>query len=674
MQSHDHSTANKAPDTKAKDTDTENHESHNHHGHMIAEFRQKFWISLVLTLPILVLAPMIQSMLGYELGFKGDRYVQFTFASILFFYGGWPFLKGAFEELKKKAPGMMTLIAMAISVAYIYSSVVVFGLEGKTFFWELASLIDIMLLGHWIEMKSVMGASNALQELVKLIPATANRIEESDTKEVPVADLKVGDLIRVKPGEKLPADGVIKEGESRVNESMITGESVPVSKKPGDQVIGGAINEQGALIVEVKHTGEDAYLSKVIGMVSTAQATKSKSQTLADKAASWLFYFALGAGILTLGTWLAIGKSFDFALERMVTVMIISCPHALGLAIPLVVAISTSASAKKGLLIRNRTAFENVRKIDTLLFDKTGTLTKGKFGVTRILPLSPKYKEEDIIRIAASIEQSSEHPIATAIVMKAKEMDLTLSESSDFENMAGKGVRALVDGQKIAVVSPGYLEENNLEAPPESFKDNFETVVFLLENNSILGVIALSDEIRPESKEAVARLKERGIKVMMATGDNSKVAESVSKALELDAFFAEVLPEGKQKIIQDLQSKGNFVAMTGDGVNDAPAIAQANVGIAIGSGTDVAAETADIILVNNNPLDIVDLIRFGTLTHKKMRQNLYWAVGYNVIAVPLAAGVLAPIGFMLSPAIGAILMSLSTVVVAVNAQLLKTKI
>ena len=648
---------------------------HGHHEHMIEDFKKRFWISLIITLPIIVLAPMIQELLGYQLRFNGDRYVQFILSSVIFFYGGWPFLKGLADEIKKKAPGMMTLIALAISVAYFYSSAVVFGLDGKIFFWELASLIVIMLLGHWIEMKSVMGASNALQELAKMMPSTARRIKEGgEHEDVPIADLKSNDIILVRPGEKVPADGIVVEGESHVNESMLTGESKPVAKKKDNQVIGGSVNDNGTLKIKVKHTGEDSYLSKVIGMVKEAQETKSKTQNLADKAAAWLFYIALGAGVTTLVVWLSIGKDFEYALERMVTVMIISCPHALGLAVPLVVAISTAVSAKNGLLIRNRTAFENARNITAIIFDKTGTLTKGEFGVTRFKSVSNHLSDDDLLQIAASIENSSEHPIAAGIVRKAKSKDLALQEPENFQNITGKGISAKLNGEEIKIVSPGMLKEQGIDAPSDAFKTDDETVVFVLIDNALAGYIALADEVRPESLSAINTLKERGIKVYMATGDNQQVAKAVSEQLSLDDYFAEVLPEDKQRIIKELQQNGEFVAMTGDGVNDAPALAQANVGIAVGSGTDVAAETADIVLVNSNPKDIANLILFGSATYKKMMQNLWWAAGYNILAVPLAAGALASIGIILSPAIGAVLMSLSTVIVALNAQLLKRQI
>lgn len=675
MEHSHHNNPNEDLDQAKKHQDKMNHEDRSHHAHMIKDFKKRFWISLVITLPIVVLAPMIQDLVGYEFRFEGDRYVQFVLSSIIFFFGGWPFLKGLATELKKRAPGMMTLIALAISVAYFYSSAVVFGLGGKIFFWELASLIVIMLLGHWIEMKSVMGASNALQELAKMMPSTARRIDnEGDHQEVPIEDLQTEDIILVKPGEKVPADGIVIEGESHVNESMLTGESKPVSKQKEDQVIGGSINDNGTLKIKVKHTGKDSYLTKVIDMVKEAQKTKSKTQNLADKAAAWLFYIALGAGITTLIVWLSLGKDFEYALERMVTVMIISCPHALGLAVPLVVAISTAVSAKNGLLIRNRAAFENARKLTAIIFDKTGTLTKGEFGVTRFQSVSESISDNQLLQIAASVENNSEHPIAGGIVRKAKSEDLDFDEPQNFQNITGKGVKATLNGQEIQIVSPGMLKEKGMESPSNAFKTEDETVVFILMDDKLVGFIALADEIRPESKSAIQTLKDRGIKVLMATGDNKRVARSVSEQLSLDDFYAEVLPEDKQRIIKELQEKGEFVAMTGDGVNDAPALAQANVGIAVGSGTDVAAETADIVLVNSNPKDIVKLILFGTATYRKMMQNLWWAAGYNIVAVPLAAGVLAGVGIILSPAAGAVLMSLSTIIVAINAQLLKRQI
>ena len=651
------------------------HHGEDHHAHMIGDFRRRFWISLLLSVPVIALAPLIQELLGYELRFPGDGYIQFGLATIVFLHGGWPFLRGLGAEVRKRSPGMMTLIALAISVAYVYSSAVVVGLRGEVFFWELVTLIDIMLLGHWIEMKSIMGASNALQELATMMPSEARRINDSgDIEEVDIAELQVNDLILVRPGEKIPADGEVQDGESHVNESMLTGESTPVVKKARDQVIGGSLNENGSLRIRVRHTGEDSYLSKVIGMVREAQAAKSRTQTLADEAAGWLFYVALGGGLATLVTWLAVGQGFDYSLERMVTVMVISCPHALGLAVPLVVAISTAVAAQMGLLIRNRTAFENARRISVVVFDKTGTLTKGEFGVRRFVSRANLYSDEDVLSVAAALERNSEHPIAAGITRKATELGLTIDDATSFKNLTGKGVTATVGGERFSIMSSGYLLEKNIAIPEQAFNDRAETVVFVLMDDALIGFITLADEIRDESYEAVRILKERGVKVLMATGDNEAVAKAVSKALELDGYRSGVLPEDKQQVVKELQAKGEFVAMTGDGVNDAPALAQADIGIAIGSGTDVAAETADIVLVNSNPTGIANLILFGAATYRKMIQNLFWAVGYNVIAIPLAAGVLASVGIILSPAVGAVLMSASTVVVALNAQLLRKRI
>ncbi len=652
------------------------HSGHDHTAHhrmMVRDFRRRFFISLGVTVPILLLSPLIQSFIGLKLDFTGAKYLLFALSTFIFFYGGWPFLSGLFSELKKKSPGMMTLIGLAVSVAYFYSSAVVFGLKGKFFFWELATLIDIMLIGHWIEMKSVLSASNALEELARLMPDEAHRIENGEMVEVKLSEVEKGDLLLVKPGEKVPADGVVKKGESYVNEAMVTGESEPVKKGEDEKVIGGTINGDGSLEIEVMGTGEDSYLSKVIGLVRQAQESKSKSQNLADRAALWLTIIALSAGGVTLAAWLTAGQVFSFAMERMATVMVITCPHALGLAIPLVVAVSTALAAKNGLLIRNRNAFENSRKISTVLFDKTGTLTEGKFGVSSIRPLAEGWDKKKMIRTAAALEQNSEHPIGAGITARAKEMEIDPPEVADFRAIKGKGVEGTIDGEEFKAVSPGYLAEQGIEIPEGPDQEGIATVVYLLKGNKPVGSIALSDRIRPQSREAVNRLKAAGIKCWMITGDNEQVARKVSKELDLDGYFAEVLPDQKQEKVKELQGEGEFVAMTGDGVNDAPALAQADVGIAIGSGTDVAAETADIILVNSNPEDVTALILFGTATYRKMVQNLWWATGYNFFAIPLAAGVLYGAGILISPAMGAVLMSLSTVIVAINAKLLKVK-
>ncbi len=649
------------------------HAGHNHHAMMIADFKKRFYVVLFLTIPIMLLSMMIQQFIGVDWHFNGSSYILFALSSIVFFYGGWPFLKGLVDEVKAKNPGMMFLIGFAISVAYVYSVAIVFGLQGMDFFWELATLILIMLLGHWIEMKSIAGASKELELLVQLMPAEAHMVMPEMIHDVKTDTLKENDIILVKPGEKVAADGIILEGESYLNESMLTGESKPVQKIKGDKVIAGAINGNGSIKITVSHGAKESYLSQVIKLVDDAQKSKSKTQLLADTAARWLTVIALICGIATFLYWYLTGQTVAFAMERMVTVIVICCPHALGLAVPLVVAKSTALSAKNGLLIKNRTAFESARKITTIVFDKTGTLTVGKFEVSKIVSLQNDLAEKDIIRLASALEQKSEHPIATGILQKAKELSITIPETENFNAITGKGVEATVEGRKILIVSPGYLKENNIPIPENFVANDTETVVFLVIDNQLGGYIALSDEIRPESAEAIQILKENKIKSILLTGDNSKVAKSVSNTLGMESFIAEVLPHQKLEKIKELQSKGEFVAMTGDGVNDAPALAIADVGIAVGSGSDIAAETAGIVLVNSNPKDIVNLILFGKATYKKMIQNLIWATGYNVIALPLAAGVLYSQGILLSPAAGAVLMTVSTIVVAINASMLSVK-
>lgn len=648
-------------------------EGHDHHAMMINDFKKRFFITLILTIPILLLSPMIQHWLGVDWKFTGSGYILFALSTFVYLYGGWPFLKGWYQEMKSWNPGMMTLIGFAISVAYIYSSATVFGLEGMDFFWELATLILIMLLGHWIEMKSVAGASKELELLVQLMPADAQLVKGNDITEVKTETLKENDIILIKPGEKVAADGIIEEGESYLNESMLTGESRPVKKSKGDNLIAGSINGNGSLKIRVAHGAKDSYLSQVVKLVKDAQDSKSNTQLLADKAAQWLTGIAILAGVATFIYWYVDGKTLAFAMERMVTVIVICCPHALGLAVPLVVAKSTALSAKNGLLIKNRTAFENSRKITTLVFDKTGTLTIGKFEVSKVASLQNGLSENELIRIASALEQNSEHPIATGILQKVKDLKIQVPATESFNAITGKGVEAIVEGKKVKVVSPGFLKENNIPLP-ENFKaDAAETIVFVIIDNTLAGYIALSDEIRPESLEAIQELKKNNIKSILLTGDNKNVAQTVSKTLGMDSFIAEVLPHQKLEKIKDLQSNGEYVAMTGDGVNDAPALAQADIGIAVGSGSDIAAETAGIILVNSNPKDIVNLILFGKATYRKMVQNLMWATGYNVIALPLAAGVLYNYGILLSPAAGAALMSVSTIVVAINASMLKIK-
>jgi Cu2+-exporting ATPase len=645
-----------------------------HHAHMVEDFKKRFWVSLILTIPILVLSPMIQHFMGLRdiIRLPGDLYILFVISSAVFFYGGYPFLKGIVGELRSANPGMMTLIAIAISVAYFYSSAVVFGLSGKIFFWELATLVDIMLLGHWIEMKSIMGASRALDELAELMPSTAHKVtDEGSIEDVDVRELNVGNRVIIKPGEKIPADGEVIEGETSVDQSMLTGESIPVSKKAGSLVIGGAINGEGSVTVEVKKIGKDSYLSQMTALVREAQESKSKTQDLANTAALWLTIIAIFAGAVTLFIWLAIAhRDFAFSLERTVTVMVITCPHALGLAIPLVVAVSTALSARNGLLIRDRAAFERARNIQAIMFDKTGTLTEGKFGVTDTIVFEDDIKQEELLKYAASVEAHSEHPIAKGITSSSKETFVV----KNFKAITGKGVEGNVNGKDVKIVSPGYLREQNIGADDGRLKklsSQGKTVVFVIIDGQLKGALALADIIRPESKNAIKKLKDMGIQCMMVTGDNNQVAKWVSEEIGLDEYFAEVLPHEKSEKVKEVQSRGLIVAMTGDGVNDAPALAQADIGIAIGAGTDVAVETADIILVRSNPLDVVAILDLARATYKKMIQNLAWATGYNLIAIPLAAGVLYPLRILLSPALGAVLMSLSTVIVAVNAKFLR---
>ena len=648
---------------------------------MIDDFKKRFYVVLILTIPIMLLSQMIQHWLKVDWQFAGSQYVLFALSSIVFFYGGWPFLKGLVDEAKAKIPGMMFLIGFAITVAYIYSVAVVFGLQGMDFFWELATLILIMILGHWIEMKSVMGASRELELLVQLMPADAHLITGDKTEDVKTETLKEGDIILIKPGEKVAADGIISEGQSYLNESMMTGESKPIEKKINDKVIAGSINGNGSIKITVSHGSKDSYLSQVIKLVDDAQNSKSKTQLLADKAARWLTLIAIVSGIITFLYWYFFpsplerggGEVLAFAMERMVTVIVICCPHALGLAVPLVVAKSTAIAAKSGLLIKNRTAFENSRKITTIVFDKTGTLTIGKFEISKIISLQSNVSENELIRLASALEQNSEHPIATGIMQKVAEVKLTIPATENFNAITGKGVEAKVEGKTVKVVSPGYLKENNIALPADFKTDLAETVVFVIIDDNLAGYIALSDAIRPESADAIATLKENGIKSTLLTGDNNAVAKSVSETLRMEGFFAEVLPHQKLEKIKELQSKGEFVAMTGDGVNDAPALAQADIGIALASGSDIAAETAGIVLVNSNPKDVVNLILFGKATYRKMIQNLIWATGYNLVALPLAAGVLYNQGILLSQAAGAVLMTVSTVVVAINASMLKVK-
>jgi P-type Cu2+ transporter len=645
----------------------------NHHT-MAADFRKRFWISLVISIPVLLLSPLIQSFLGIEnkISFTGDSYILFVLSSGVFFYGGWPFLNGIAGEMRAKTPGMMTLIALAISVAYIYSVAVMLGVNGSGFFWELATLIDVMLLGHWIEMRSIMAASSALEELARLMPSQAHKVmPDGSTNEVRLDELAVGDKVLVKPGEKVPADGKVVEGETSVNEAMLTGESAPVVKQTEARVIGGSINGEGSVTVEVRQTGRDSYLFQMTELVRKTQESKSRTQNLADRAALVLTIVSISAGTITLFTWFFLAHSeFDFALSRMVTVMVIACPHALGLAIPLVVAVSTSISAKAGLLIKDRDSFEQARKISAVIFDKTGTLTRGKFGVTDIIVLNGQMAEKELLRYAASIEARSEHPVAKGIAASAGE----LFPVEGFKSIPGKGAEGKVNNKEVKVVSPGYLKENGIPVDDNEIRrlsSQGKTVICVVIDGQVYGVVALADIIRPESKEAVAKLKEMGIRCMMLSGDNKQAARWVAGEIGLDEYFAEVLPGEKAAKIKEVQSRGLRVAMTGDGVNDAPALAQADIGIAIGAGTDVAAAAADVVLLRSNPLDVVSIIKISRATYRKMLQNLGWATGYNIIAIPLAAGVAYNIGVTLDPAVGAALMALSTIIVAINARFLR---
>jgi len=662
---------------------------------MIADFRHRFWVSAVLTLPILALSPMLRGWLGLTdlLAFRGDAYVQAVLASIVFFYGGWPFLSGLVSELRQRQPGMMTLIGVATGVAWGYSTAVAVGLPGKVFFWELATLVDVMLVGHWIEMRSVMGASRALEKLVQLMPDTAHRLrDDGSLEDVPASELAAGERVVVKPGERVPTDGRIVDGRTTMDQSLLTGESKPVEKGEGDEVIGGSVNGEASIEVEVERTGDDTYLSQVVELVRRSQESRSRTQDLAQRAAGWLAYLAISVGAVTLAAWLLLGRDFAYALERMVTVMVITCPHALGLAVPLVVAVSTSLAASHGLLLRDRSAFERARLLTAVIFDKTGTLTEGRFGVTEVVLLGPKEEsggldEDGALRLAAAVESRSEHPIAAGIGRAAEERGLDVPAPQDFRAIPGKGAEARVDGRAVKVVSPGYLEEHGVTVPggaADELAARGETVVYLLlaEDGSADGgdstdgaeravaALALADRVRPESRQALDRLRQMDIRRLMLTGDAEAVARQVAEELELDEYFAEVLPDQKADRVRQVQESGETVAMTGDGVNDAPALVAADVGIAIGAGTDVAVESADVVLVRSDPRDVVAIVELARATYRKMVQNLWWATGYNLFAIPLAAGVLQPWGIVLSPAAGAALMSLSTVIVAVNARLL----
>ncbi|KLK87499.1 ATPase [Methanoculleus sediminis] len=646
---------------------------HGTHHHALEDFRRRFVVSTILTVPILLLSEPVQELLGIVIRFPGSDYLLLALATAVYLYGGWPFLTGIVRELRARMPGMMTLIAVAITVAYVYSSAVVLGLVGgEGFFWELATLIDIMLLGHWVEMRSVLGASRALEELVRVMPSEAHLLRDGGTDDVPVDRLEPGDRVLVRPGEKVPVDGAVIEGATSVDEAMLTGESRPVEKRPGAMVIGGAVNGEGSIVVEVRRTGAETYLAQVIDLVRKAQESRSRTQDLADRAAFLLVAIALSVGAVTFAVWFALGEGTGFAVERAATVMVIACPHALGLAVPLVIAVSTALAAKSGFLIRDRSAFERAKDLTAVVFDKTGTLTEGRFGVTDVLAFGGA-AEEDVVGTTASVEAHSGHPIARGIVRSAEERGLAPLTVEGFRAIPGVGVEGTVGGRNVRVVGPGYLAERGIDAGDgriEALQQQGKTVVFLLEDDRLTGALALADIIRPESGEAIRRLKDMGVRCMMLTGDNRDVAAWVAGELGLDEFFAGVLPHEKAEKIREVQRRYR-VAMVGDGINDAPALVEADLGVAIGAGTDVAVESADIVLVRSDPRDAAAVIDLAKKTYQKMFENLLWATGYNAVAIPLAAGVLIGAGILLTPAAGAVLMSASTVIVAINARLLR---
>lgn len=654
--------------------DTHTHTHDKHEGHSVAMFRDKFWLSFALTLPVLAYTPTIQSWLNLQPpAFPGSQLVPPILSTIIFLYGGLVFLKGAQGELRARRPGMMTLVSMAITVAFAYSLAVQFGLEGEPFFWELATLITIMILGHWLEMASIMKAESALEAISHLLPDTAEKIIRGVPTTVALSDLKLGDILLIRPGTAIPADGVVVEGTSSLNESAINGESKPTRKSIGDHVVAGTLNQDGALRVKVTKLGEDTALAGIMRLVAEAQASKSNVQVLADKAAFALTIVAITAGVATFAWWI-IAQDAHFALERTVAVLIIACPHALGLAIPLVVSISSALSARNGLLVRRRLALESARNLDWVLFDKTGTLTQGEHGVTSIWA-APGHSEEEILRLTASLEQNSEHIIAKGVIKAAAH--LKLAPVADFKALPGVGVKGKVEGKVLLAASHTYLQEHKIKVPTQIAQNMRraagagQTELYLIRGAEVIGAMALADILRAESAETISALKRLGIRTAMITGDSAAVAGYVAEKLGLDQYFAEVRPQDKAQKVKSLQAKGEKVAMVGDGVNDAPALTQADIGIAIGAGTDVAIKSADIILVKNDPRDVVKVIRLSKATYRKMTQNLIWATGYNLVAIPLAAGLLYNMGIILAPALGAALMSVSTIVVAINAQLLR---
>ena len=656
--------------------DRQAHADHTGHEQL---FRRRFWVCLVLSIPVLLYSPMLQMLLGFSMpAFPGNQWIPLVISVVIFIYGGTPFLRLAVPEIRNRQPGMMTLVSLGISAAFLYSLAAFLFNLGEDFFWELVTLIDIMLLGHWLEMRSVRQASGALNELARLMPDTADRILPNGQLEtIPVSGLKTRDLVLIRPGTAVPADGEIIEGSSDVNEAMITGESLPVKKRPGDRVIAGTINTDGSLRVKVTATGEATTLAGIMRLVEQAQQSKSRTQVLADKAAGWLFYIALAASFLTLVGWGLTSGVDQEVFQRVVTVLVIACPHALGLAIPLVVAITTAIGAQNGILVRDRLASEKARLLDMVIFDKTGTLTKGEQGVVSMAVQEQTTSPDEALALAAAVEGDSEHIIAQAIRQKAAESEVPIPAVDQFKALKGRGVQAIYQDKKIYVGSPGLLELLEITLPEtlnrftETANQRGQTVVYLVVEKQAQAALALADVIRPESREAVGRLQALGVEVAMLTGDSRAVAAAVAKDLGIRQYAAEVLPENKEQEVRKFQEQGKLVAMVGDGVNDAPALVRADVGIAIGSGTDVAVESAGIILVKNNPLDVVRAIELSRASYRKMQQNLFWATGYNLVAIPLAAGLLAPWGVDLTPAVGALLMSLSTVVVAVNAQLLR---
>jgi len=654
------------------------HRHGQHAGHSVAMFKNRFWLTLALAVPVVFFSPMFGHLLGYEPpAFPGSAWIPPVLGTVIYFYGGEPFLKGGLNELKARKPGMMLLIAMAITVAFTASWATTLGIGGfdLDFWWELALLVDIMLLGHWLEMRALGSAQGALDALAALLPDEAERITLSGTEIVGVSELRSGDTILVRSGGRMPADGTVIEGQAEFDESMITGESKTVLRSPGDPVVAGTIATDNSLRVQVTATGEDTALAGIQRLVAEAQASSSRAQALADRAAAFLFYFAAGAGVLTFIAWTLLGSVPD-AVERTVTVLVIACPHALGLAIPLVIAISTERAARAGVLIKDRMALERMRTVDVVLFDKTGTLTKGEPELKGIAAAEGTDRD-GLLALAAAAESDSEHPVARAIVAAARERGLPVPQASDFTSLTGRGVRATVGGRTIRVGGPALLRELGAEEPPAlaaataAWRDRGAAVLHVVDGTTVLGAVSLEDAVRPESRQAVAALQHRGIKVAMITGDARQVAQAVAAELKIDEVFAEVLPADKDKKVAELQARGLRVAMVGDGVNDSPALARAEVGIAIGGGTDVAVESAGVVLAGNDPRAVLSMVVLSRASYRKMWQNLVWATGYNVIAVPLAAGVLAFAGIVLSPAAGAVLMSASTIVVALNAQLLR---